>query len=528
MENKNAAYIIPISLAVCLAIGLWVGRMMVPSYAPNNTYQGSRYQKMQDIISIIDQRYVDSVNGNKLFESAISDMLHKLDPHSNYIPADELALATEQIHGEFGGVGVRFFIIRDTICVTNVIPGSPSEAAGLLSGDKIVKVDTVNLNASVVNNDKVMELLKGSPGSKVKVVIDRNGKKLTKSITRGVIPINSITTAYMLDGQTGFIKINSFSLTTVSDFRIEVSRLLNKGMKKLILDLRDNGGGVLPAATQLADEFLGPDKVIVSTKGEHLPEQKYKSTSVGMLEHTPVVVLINQNSASASEILAGALQDHDRATVVGRRSFGKGLVQEDMKLQDGSNLRLTIARYYTPTGRCIQKPYSEDYEEYYHDQLNRYDNGELYAPDSSLFVDSLAYKTINKKRVVYGGGGIMPDLFVPLDTTGSSWYLSQLRYTGTFQYFAFDYVQGKRNKWSDPVAFDKGFKVTDALLSQFTKYADKQMDIKLDAKQFASSKSFIQVLLKAEIARQLWTEDGFFQIYNTYDKEVIKAKNSFN
>lgn len=528
MENKKAAYIIPIALMACLATGLWIGRMMAPASSSSLSYEGSRYQKMQDIISIIDQRYVDSVNGNKLFESAISDMLHKLDPHSNYIPAEELALATEQIHGEFGGVGVRFFIIRDTICVTNVIAGSPSEAAGLKSGDKIVKVDTINLDATIVNNDKVMELLKGAPGTKVKVVIDRNGKKMTKSITRGVIPINSITTAYMLDNTTGFIKINAFSLTTVSDFRLEASKLLSKGMKKLILDLRDNGGGVLPAATQLADEFLGPDKVIVSTKGEHLPEQEYKSTGVGMLEHTPVVVLINQNSASASEILAGALQDHDRATVVGRRSFGKGLVQEDMKLQDGSNLRLTIARYYTPTGRCIQKPYSENYEEYYHDQLNRFDNGELYAPDSSLFVDSLAYKTINKKRIVYGGGGIMPDLFVPLDTTGSSWYLSQLRYAGTFQYFAFDYVHGKRSKWSNPKAFDNEFKVTDELVKQFTTYAEKQMDIPFNAKQFAASASLIKVLLKAEIARQLWTENGFFQVYNDYDKEVLKAKNSFN
>lgn len=528
MENRKLTYLFPLALAGTLILGLFIGqKLMVSSPDAEILSQGgSDYRKMQDIIKILDNRYVDSVNANALFEEAIGDMLHKLDPHSNYISAKDLLAANEQIQGEFAGVGVRFFIIRDTVCITNVIENSPSSRAGLLAGDKIVKVDKEDISKSKIENDQIMSLLKGPRGTEVTVTVLRNGKKITKKVIRGSIPINSINTAYMLNDKTGFIKIDQFSLTTTAEFKNAATRLLNQGMKQLVLDLRNNGGGVLSSATQIADEFLRTNKVIVSTKGTHSEERKYMSTTVGMLENMKVAVLINENSASASEILAGALQDHDRATIIGRRSFGKGLVQEDVELRDGSNLRLTIARYYTPTGRCIQKEYNGNLEDYYHEQSERFENGELYAIDSTLFVDSLKFTTKGGK-VVYGGGGIMPDKFVPLDTAGASWYLTQLRYSSAFQSFAFDYVASKRGQWKSPEAFVKSFQVGDELLKQFTNYGKKNYGIEFNSKQFIQSKTLMREILKGEIARQIWTENGYFQVINQNDNEIREALKQF-
>jgi len=530
MENNRINYLLPLALAGCLALGLFFGMKINPTesaYSSNGaTYGEQEYKKMQDIIKILDSRYVDNINGDSLFETAIGDMLHKLDPHSNYISAADLAEANEQIQGEFAGVGVRFFILRDTVCVTHVIENSPSQFAGILPGDKILKVDKTVVAKNSISNDKIMLLLKGPKGSKVNVTVLRNGKTIVKSVTRGSIPIASVSASFMLNSTTGYVKIEQFSMTTVSEFKHATKKLLDAGMQRIVLDLRNNGGGVLSAATQIADEFLRTNKVIVSTKGTHSKEKKYMSTTVGMLENTPCVILINENSASASEILAGALQDQDRATIVGRRSFGKGLVQEDVQLRDGSNLRLTIARYYTPTGRCIQKPFNGNIDEYYHEQSERYKNGELYAPDSTLFVDSLKFKT-PKGKIVYGGGGIMPDVFVPLDTAGASWYLTQLRYTMVFQSFAFDYVQGKRNNWKSPNDFVKNFNVTEDLLKSFTDYGRKNYDIPFNARDFTTSKSLMQEILKGEIARQLWTENGYYQVINQNEKEILKALKEF-
>lgn len=517
-------YILPIALSSCLMLGVFIGKKIAsPSNgSTSNSYGEVEYKKMQDIIKILDSRYVDKVNGDSIFEAAIGDMLQKLDPHSSYISGKDLALMNEQIYGEFAGIGVRFFIIRDTVCITNVIENSPSETAGLLAGDKIIKVDQSNVTKNKIDNDKVMSLLKGPEGTTVKVTVLRKGKKLTKTVIRGAIPINSITSAYMINGTTGFIKIDQFSLTTTKEFKDAATNLLNQGMKSLVLDLRNNGGGVLKSATDIADEFLTANKVIVSTKGTHSPEKKYVSTTTGMLEKTKLVVLINENSASASEILAGALQDHDRATIIGRRSFGKGLVQEDVSLRDGSNLRLTIARYYTPTGRCIQKSYDGSVEDYYHEQSDRFSNGELYAPDSTLFVDSLKYVT-PKGKIVYGGGGIMPDVFVPLDTTGSSWYLTELRYSMAFQSFAFDFANKKRTAWKSPKEFSDKFTISEELLKEFVSYSNTYFSIRFDQKDFNTSKNLMKQLLKAEIGRQLWTENGFYHVINKSDKEVLKA-----
>ncbi len=526
MNRSKQAYLLPLIIAAAMIVGLLLGN----AFSSGNTYELSageeKYRKIQDIIEIIDRKYVDTINGEDLFEKTISDMLHKLDPHSNYIPARELARINESIEGQFGGVGVRFFIIRDTICVTNVVVGSPSFQSGIKAGDKFIEIDGKKVAGQKISNDKVMSMLKGKPNTPVSVKVLRNGKLIPKRIVRGIIPINSVVSYFMIDKETGFIRIDEFSMTTASEFRQAASMLQGQGMKKLVLDLRHNGGGVLTGATEIADEFLKAGTPILKTIGEHAGTQVYKATSRGSLVDMKVVVLINSYSASASEILAGALQDNDRATIVGRRSFGKGLVQEDVKLRDGSSLRLTIARYYTPTGRCIQKPYSGDYEDYYKDQMDRYDKGELYAPDSSLFVDSLKYKT-PKGKIVYGGGGIMPDIFVPFDSTGNSWYFSDLRFSGAFQAFAFDFVSDKRQKWNSPQDFDKQFSVSDELIERFAQFAAKEMKVKVDRSGLKHSKELVRRQIKAEIARQIWLEDGFYFIINQTDKEVQRALSVF-
>lgn len=506
-----------------MVVGLMLGSFLTPGRESlSTTAGGERYRKMQDIINILDKKYVDTINGENLFEETIADMLHKLDPHSNYIPARDLQQMTESIEGQFGGIGVRFFIIRDTICITNVIVGSPSESVGIKAGDKIIEVNGKKVAGKKITNDKVMSQLKGKPQTSVSLRVLRNGKLLNKRIVRDLIPIYSVVAAYMIDKETGYVKVDEFSMSTADEFRKAALWLKQKGMKKMVLDLRNNGGGVLTAATDIADEFLKNNIPIVKTIGEHTGTQTYRATSGGILHDTKVAVLINSYSASASEILAGAIQDNDRGVIIGRRSFGKGLVQEDVKLRDGSNLRLTVARYYTPSGRCIQKPYEDGFEDYYKDQMDRYDNGELYKPDTTLYADSLKYKT-SKGRIVYGGGGIMPDVFVPFDSTGNSWYFSDLRFSSAFQAFAFDYLTDKRSKWKSVTDFDKSFVVTEEILNQFVRFAEKELKVKKDSASLKISKKLIERTLKAEIARQIWLEDGYYRIVNQTDKEVQRA-----
>ncbi len=527
LNNKQYSYLTPIVLALVLSLGLWLGHVLTPQSVEGESYTSDQFLKMRDIIELLNQRYVDTLNGEALFEHTISDMLHKLDPHSNYIPARELALMNESIEGKFGGIGVRFLILRDTICVTNVIGNSPAQRSGILSGDKIIRVDGKLVANKNITNEMVMNLLKGTENTKVKVCILRKGMEINFNLKRGTIPIESVTVAYMLCPTVGFIKINEFSLTTSEEFNESVARLKQKGMQKLVLDLRNNGGGVMQAATDIADEFLRKGIPIVQTRGIHVGSRTYRATSRGKLEKMEVVLLINENSASASEILAGAIQDNDRGEIVGRRSFGKGLVQEDMKLRDGSDLRLTIARYYTPTGRCIQKPYNKGYDRYMNDQLERYESSEMYRPDSTLFVDSLKFKT-PKGKFVYGGGGIMPDVFVPADTDSRSLYLTTLLFSQAFQTFAFDFLQDKRTKWTSIALFDKQFNVTPMILKQFVSFAAKEFKIKYISEEFEASKKLIARILKAEIARQLWLENGYHYIINKEDKEVQQAFKCIN
>jgi carboxyl-terminal processing protease len=523
MLKTKYKYLLPLVLGITLSLGLWIGNVMSPSTDFNAIGQGQqKYQKIQDIIEILDRRYVDTVNNDVLFEETIADMLHKLDPHSNYIPARDLQLVNEAIQGKFGGVGVRFFLLRDTICITHVIKNSPSEEAGLFAGDKIIQIDGKKVAGVKISNEKIMDQLKGQERSPVKVQILRAGKLLNRQIIRGSIPIESVVCASMLNSKTGYIRIDQFSISTADEFKAAVEQLKTKGMKKLVIDLRNNGGGVLTGATQIADECLNRRVPIVQTKGEHTGIYTYWATSGGLLDKSDLAVIINENSASASEILAGALQDNDRATIVGRRSFGKGLVQEDIMLRDGSNLRLTIARYYTPTGRCIQKPYNGSISDYYMDQYNRYENGEMYAPDTTVMVDSLKFKT-PKGKIVYGGGGIMPDVFVPYDSAGTSLYYTNLRYSPAFQAFAFDFVQDKRNKWNSVKHYMTSFTVSDELINKFANYAEKEFKVRQNTSQLNYSKKLIRQALMAEIARQLWVEQGYYTIVNGTDKEVLKS-----
>ena len=486
----------------------------------------SNDQKFNEIIDLIENSYVDTVNSNALFEVTINDMLHKLDPHSHYIPARAVKSMNEMTQGRFGGIGISFFLLRDTVCVISVIPGSPAMRNDLKAGDKIVSVNNKKFERNITS-EKVMSLLKGIEGTEVSLTLIRENEKIKKRLKRGSIPVESVVAAYMITNKVGYIKINQFTVSTSLEFSLLASKLKQQGLKKLILDLRDNGGGVLTGATDIADLFLSAGRPIVETRGENSPLQTYYASENSPLIDIDLVLLINLETASASEILAGAIQDNDRGLIIGRRSFGKGLVQEDKQLNDGSNLRLTIARYYTPTGRCIQKPYSGDFDSYNQDVINRYENGEMYLIDSSQFIDSLKFIT-PKGRVVYGGGGIMPDIFVPYESSGLSSFYSELRSLNAFRTFAFDYVKDKRNKWLSPKRFNEEFKVTSSLLNTFLNFSESNYKLETQRKEFQVSRNLIAQRMKAEIANQIWGEHGFYQVINTENADIKEALKAFN
>ena len=519
-EGPRPLYWLPIILTTVGALGIWVGSNLFGTSSNNS----KELQKLEQIFQVLDQQYVDKINKEEIFEKTISEMLHKLDPHSNYISAKNLKLLDEQTNAAFGGIGVRFLLFRDTICVTHVNSLSPASYGGLKRGDRIIAINGKSSVGKSITNEKVMARLKGVPDTEVKVTIYRKGKKLQKTLVRNTIPIATVPAYYMIDKETGYIQITQFSLPTAQEFHMAALQLKAKGMKKLLLDLRGNGGGTMESAIQIADEFLPSGYLILSSKGLHSEEKKYRATTEGILEKTKTVVLIDAQSASASEILAGALQDNDRATIVGRRSYGKGLIQQDKRLKDGSNLRITIARYYTPSGRSIQRPYKKGYDAYKADEQKAFTE-EYFKPDSSIFVDSLKFKT-RKGRVVYGGGGIMPDVFIAGDTSGTSLYLSELQWNGVFNAFAFDYLNHKNMTYSLPEFIHK-FEVTEQLLTQFTSFASKEFDVRLQKNEYLHSKENIKQLLKAEIARHLFLESGYYQVVNTHDLDVQRALKSF-
>jgi len=484
-------------------------------------------QKFTSLLQIIDFAYVDTVNEEKLTEKAIVAVLKELDPHSVYLSKKEIKEANEPLQGNFEGIGVQFNLFKDTILVLSAIPGGPSEKLGVMAGDRIVKINGEDATGSKITNDYVLKKLRGDKGTKVNVSIYRKGKKelLEFSITRDKIPINSIDATFMASSDIGYIRLNRFGQTTMQEFHESMKTLTAAGMKNLILDLRDNGGGYLNTAIDLADEFLSNEKLIVYTEGIHSPKQSYNATVKGGFEKGKLIILINEGSASASEIVSGAVQDWDRALIIGRRSFGKGLVQRPYELPDGSVIRLTTARYHTPTGRWIQKPYDEGSDKYYKDLTNRYKNGEFIHSDSIHFPDSLKYYT-PAKRLVYGGGGIMPDLFIPLDTTKISDYYSKLYNKGLYNQFTLSMMDKNRSNYKTKYptfeTFKKNFVIDDDFLNRFCEYATKE-GVKKDDKGFELSKELISNQLKVLMARNMFDWNAAIQISVEHDDTYNKA-----
>jgi carboxyl-terminal processing protease len=523
-SNRFRAYY-PIVLSLFLAIGVLLG-MWLANTGKTRLPFGGNTGKINDILSYIKTNYVDTVNRQQLMDAAIDGMLTDLDPHSQYIPASDFNDVNDQLRGKFEGIGVQFRIIKDTIVIINTITGGPSEKVGVLGGDRIVKIEGKNITGPKFTDKDVIKQLKGPKGTKVKIDVLRKGsaRLLPFTITRDVIPTWSIDASYMINDATGYIKLSKFSATTTEEITSALDSLEKSGMKNLILDLRGNGGGYLQAAVDLADEFLPDKSTVVYTQGLNRKKQVYMATSKGSFEGGKVAVLIDEGSASASEIIAGAIQDNDRGTIIGRRSFGKGLVQEQLDFKDGSAVRLTVARYYTPTGRCIQKPYSKGALDYNHEYMDRFSNGEVEHPDSIKFADSLKFKT-PKGKVVYGGGGIMPDIYIPLKSDSNYVYLNKLTNAGAFTQWSFDYTDRERNnlrKIPDYRKFDQFFVVTPAMLEEFAAYAAK-IGVPKNPKGMAYNKKEIESTLKSLIARNLYDDKGFYAIYNKTDKTVQKA-----
>jgi len=487
----------------------------------------SGVKKYNTLMQIIKYAYVDTINEGKLVEKAITETLKELDPHSVYIPKKEVQRANEPLEGNFDGVGIQFEILKDTITVVHPIPGGPSEKLGIMSGDRIIKIDGEIVASKKIDNQFVLDHLRGKRGTKVLVSIYRKGKKelIDYDITRDKIPINSIDAAYIIAPGVGYINLNRFSQSSMQEFNTLVTKLKAEGMTSLILDLRNNSGGYMGTAIELSDEFLETGKLIVYTQGLRSQREDYYSSSKGQFQNGKLVIMINENSASASEIVSGAIQDWDRGIIVGRRSFGKGLVQRPFQLPDSSQVRLTTARYYNPSGKCIQRPYGDDIDRYYEDFSIRVKHGELIHADSIKFPDSLKYYT-SKKRVVYGGGGIMPDIFIPWDSTPFSDYYLDLRRKNVINPYIGDYVDRNRKSLQKDYptfqAFDKKFDLNNEFMTQFFEYAEKQ-GVKKDEKEWTASEKLIKSQIKGLIAQKLWDMNEMYAIINQVDDEVIKA-----
>jgi carboxyl-terminal processing protease len=530
-EQKNTNYQISLPLILCigLAAGLLIGAS-INSKPTGLKADNAEIEKLKEVLSLVENEYVDKGKTSVVVEDAITHILGKLDPHSAYIPAKEKIEANEDLKGNFEGIGIEFSIFHDTLVVVAAISGGPSEAVGLRPGDRIVKVgDKVIANIKLTNTD-VQKYLKGPKGTEVKIEVIRKREKLPLPFTiiRDRIPQTSVDAFYMIDHEIGYIKVSRFSQTTYDEFKQALEKLKKDGMKKLVLDLQGNPGGYMDQAINVADEFLPKGEKIVFTKGQ---ESKYNEDAVatdrGDFEKGSLIVLVNEGSASAAEIVSGALQDNDRALVVGRRSYGKGLVQRPFDLNDGSEVRLTISRYYTPSGRSIQKPY-EDLDAYDKDIVKRYKHGEFFHSDSIHFNDSLKYQTLNG-RTVYGGGGIMPDYFVPLDTTNSSKYFNELFASNTIREFAFNYAEANKERLEKMgyATYKEKFVIDDAILNQLVALGEKEK-VKTDRKDLARNKVAFQVYLKAEIARRVWGNPSFYPIFNESNEVLQQAIKLFD
>ncbi|SMD33707.1 carboxyl-terminal processing protease [Reichenbachiella faecimaris] len=530
IQNTKAQIRLPLFLSIAIAAGIFIGANMTSS-ADGGSDLAQSLQKFREILNYVDRNYVDEVKTEDLVEKAIADMLEELDPHTAYIPKEEQEYSRSQLEGNFDGIGIEYNIFRDTIYVVAPLSGGPSERVGLLTGDKIIKVDTENVAGIGIKTRGVLDRLRGPKGTQVTVSILRKNNEdlLDFEIIRDKIPQFSVDASYMIDDEIGYIKVNRFTATTYEEFKSALDKLDEKGLQKLILDLTGNPGGYMSMAIQMADEFLPGDPMIVFTKGKEFRyNQEHRAGNSGLFEDRPLIVLIDEGSASASEIVSGAIQDNDRGLVVGRRSFGKGLVQMPIDLSDGSELRLTISRYYTPSGRSIQRSYEGGKDDYYSDIYNRYTSGELYNADSIHQNDTLKYETV-KGRTVYGGGGIMPDYFIPMDTAGNSAYLNRLFTTNAIREYSLAYSDGNRAKLESD-GFDKyftDFEINEKMLKELVAVAEESGLAYNDA-QFKHSKNLIKLYLKAQIARGIWNNDGFYPIYNQSNEIYTQAIQLFD
>ena len=524
--NKATKILIPLIIAVSVSAGIIIGNLLT-----RNSNQGAvsiglgESNKLASILQLIEQGYVDSVNIGEITEKTIPEILKNLDPHTTYIPASDMQEVQEEMTGKFSGIGVQFSIMEDTVRVVEVISGGPSSKVGILPGDRIVSVEDSTIAGVDVQNNTVLSLLRGEKDSKVTVGIVRSGVKqeLDFEITRGDIPLNSIDVSYLIDDETGFIKISRFANNTYDDFMEGMKMISDAGARKVIIDLRQNPGGSLVGVLQMVDEFLGKGEPILYTEGINQPRKTYNASGHNTWKDGKVYVMIDEFSASASEIFAGALQDNDRGLVIGRRSFGKGLVQEQIPLPDGSALRLTVARFYTPSGRCIQSSYAEGEEEYYNNVYERFHSMEQLVADSIHFVDSLKYTT-KSGRIVYGGGGIMPDFFVPVDTTGNSEYFNSISRKGLVYTFAYTWADEHRNELSKFTRAEEidAYVSRQNVLNEFVQYAAGK-GIPKDNAGLKASQLIIETQLKAYIARNIIGETGFFPIIQKIDKTLLRA-----
>lgn len=487
-------------------------------------------EKFATLLNYIEHMYVDSVNAEELTEKAIIKLLEELDPHSMYLSTEELREANEPLQGSFDGIGIQFNILKDTILVVEPIQGGPSEKLGIKSGDKIIKIDGENVAGVGIKNNDIFKRLRGPKGTKVTVEIEREGAKdlMAYDIIRDKIPIYSIDASYMAAPEVGYIKISRFARTTMDELRKAIMELKAEGMKDLVLDLQGNGGGLLNAAVEMCDEFIAGDRLLVYTEGRAFPREDYKANAKlpGSFEKGRLVVLIDESSASASEIVSGAVQDWDRGLIVGRRSFGKGLVQRPVPLPDGSAVRLTVQKYYTPSGRCIQKPYEEGNEAYRHDREDRWKNGEFFSLDSLHFPDSLKYTTKVKSRTVYGGGGILPDVFVPLDTSESSTYFSEMLRTGINNEWVLTYTNANRTKllsqYPDIKTFAAKYEVPESGIKEMIAMMEKK-EVPFNEADFKVSEHAIKLRTKALVARHLYDNEAFYEIINDLNPALKKA-----
>ncbi len=512
-------------MAVCTVIGVVIGTFYANHFSGNRlNIINSGSNRLNNLLHIIDDQYVDDVNLDSLVDKAIPQILADLDPHSVYISAEDAQKAADDLKASFSGIGVEFVIREDTIHVQNVIENGPAEQSGVLAGDKIVSVDGKPFVGKIVTNNEAMKRLKGKKGTKVTIGVVRYGQKGVKkiTITRADIPQKSITSVYMLDNETGYIKIKNFGENTYAELLVALAELSQDGFSKLVIDLRDNTGGYLESAVQMIKEFLPKNKLIVYTEGRKSPRVEYRSDGTGSYKNIPLVVLINEGSASASEIFAGAIQDNDRGTIIGRRSFGKGLVQKQMEFPDGSLVRLTIARYYTPSGRCIQKPYTSgdniDYEE---DLMTRYKHGEFFSQDSIKHTGPAYHTSIG--RTVYGGGGITPDIFVPEDTLGMTSYFKEASLSGLILQYAFVYTDNNRTKLS---SYKEMMELADYLKKQntvdkFATFANKN-GLQRRNLMIKKSHNLLERSINGRIIYNILNENAWTQYYNQ-DDNVIKA-----